>query len=499
VTSPPADVIRDLELLLKSRHGAIHLDTVEEDRAHALLRHLADALGLPLFTWTRSRGIVRDDVGDPAYDTKDPLKAFHHVAVARVDGLYHFMGVGSDVLQGSLSISHLRDAVRSMEDREGALVLTGDLELPPSLEAITATVRLPGPGAHEYGDLLAHLVRDVRNRRHVEVSLTRDETALLLRHLSGLTLMEAEKVLTKAIVEDGRLDSKDIGHVVEAKREIIERDGLLEYYPVEESMADIADLATLKAWLAKRTEVVRAPERAREFGLSFAKGVLLLGVPGCGKSLSAKAVAREWSLPLLKLDPSNLYNKYIGESERNFKRAMKTAEQMAPVVLWIDELEKAFATGAGGEDGGVSRRILGTFLSWLQDRRGDVFVVATANDIQSLPPEFLRKGRFDEVFFVDLPDPSTREEVLHVHLARRGQSPGNFDLGALAKLSEGFSGSELEEVVVSGLYSAFADGRSLDHGTLEAEIARTRPLSVTRAEQVDQLRLWAEGRTVRAN
>ena len=464
-----------------------------------MLRHLADAMGLPLFTWTRSRGLVRDDVGDPVYDTKEPLKAFHHVAVARTDGLYHFMGVGPDVLHGSLPISHLRDAARSMEEREGAVVLTGDLELPASLEEITATVRLPGPGAHEYERLLAHIVRDMRNRRHIEVGLSRDETDLLLRHLSGLTLMEAEKVLTKAIVEDGRLDPDDIRHVIEAKREIVERDGLLEYYPVEESMADIADLTTLKGWLAKRAEVVHAPERAREFGLSFPKGVLLLGVPGCGKSLSARAVAREWRLPLLKLDPSNLYNKYIGESERNFKRAMGTAEEMAPVVLWIDELEKAFATGAGGEDGGVSRRILGTFLSWLQDRRGDVFVVATANDIQSLPPEFLRKGRFDEVFFVDLPDLSTREEILRVHLDRRGQDPGNFDLTALAELSEGFSGSELEEVVVSGLYTAFAAGRNLDHGTLETEIAHTRPLSVTRAEQVDALRRWAEGRTVRAN
>ena len=228
------------------------------------------------------------------------------------------------------------------------------------------------------------------------------------------------------------------------------------------------------------------------------RGVLLLGVPGCGKSLSAKAVASEWQLPLLKLDPSNLYEKYIGESEENFKKAMKAAERMAPVVLWIDELEKAFAAG-GSEDGGVSQRILGSFLSWMQDRRADVFIVATANDIHRLPPEFLRKGRFDEIFFVDLPDPDTRREIFRIHLARREQDPGSFDVELLASQTDGFSGSEIEGVVVSGLYTAFSDRCELDTGMLAREIRQTRPLSVTMAEKISELRDWATGRTVLAN
>ncbi len=239
------------------------------------------------------------------------------------------------------------------------------------------------------------------------------------------------------------------------------------------------------------------PEKAEEFGLDFPRGVLLLGVPGCGKSLAAKAVAAEWRLPLLKLDPSNLYNKYIGESERNFKRAMEAAERMAPVVLWIDELEKAFATG--GEDGGVSQRILGTFLSWMQDRTGDVFIVATANDISRLPPEFLRKGRFDEIFFVDLPDQQTRSEIFRIHLDNRGKSAEEFDLVALGAASSGFSGSEVEEVVVSGLYGAFSEGSAVTTEALLAEISQTRPLSVTMAEKVESLRAWARDRAVRAN
>ena len=257
-------------------------------------------------------------------------------------------------------------------------------------------------------------------------------------------------------------------------------------------------LSPSKAWLAKRQGVVSAPTRAASYGLDFPRGVLLLGVPGCGKSLSAKAVASEWGLPLLKLDPSNLYNKYIGESERNFKRAMRAAERMAPVVLWIDELEKAFAAG-GSEDGGVSQRILGSFLSWMQDRRGDVFVVATANEVQRLPPEFLRKGRFDEIFFVDLPDLATRHEVFHIHLDRRGQDAATFDLEALAHATDGFSGSEIEGVVVAGLYSAFATGGELALSTLLDEVRRTRPLSVMRSEEITALRAWARERTIPAN
>jgi len=330
------------------------------------------------------------------------------------------------------------------------------------------------------------------------VTLTPQEQARLVRNLSGLTLMEAEKILTKSIIEDGALGAHDIEKVIDAKREVVEREGLLEYYPVETTMAGVADLATLKAWLAKRKAVVKEPERAAEFGLDFPRGVLLLGVPGCGKSLSAKAVASEWELPLLKFDPSNLYNKYIGESERNFKRAMTAAERMAPVVLWIDELEKAFASG-GGEDGGVSKRILGSFLTWMQDRRGDVFVVATANDIQSLPPEFLRKGRFGEIFFVDLPDGETRTEVFRIHLKVRGHDPADFDLLRLAEHSTGFSGSEIEGVVVSALYTAFSGDTSLDTEAIAAEIASTRPLSVTMSEKITSMRQWAEGRAVRAN
>ena len=495
------DALKDLELLLRSRYGLIHLDTREEERANSLLLHLADARKLPFFTWTRTQGLVRAGLGEPVYQTTDPVKALRHVATARIPALYHFgsllnalSGQGADLL-----VAQLKDAGKSLESIDGAVVLTGDgVDLPPPLDEMSAHVTLPGPSDAEFRDMLGSIVRDLSQRQAVEVSLTKEEMSALVKNMSGLTLMEAGKILTKAIVEDGALTPKDIQVVIDAKRQIVEREGLLEYYPVETTMAGVADLKTLKGWLAKRKAVVKSPESAEQFGLAFPKGVLLLGVPGCGKSLSAKAVASEWALPLIKLDPSNLYNKYIGESEGNFKRAMKAAERMAPVVLWIDELEKAFASG-GSEDGGVSQRILGSFLSWMQDRRGDVFVVATANDIQRLPPEFLRKGRFDEIFFVDLPDEETRKEVFRIHLTSRGHDPETFDLDALAAATEGFSGSEIEQVVVSALYTAFSSRKELDTDALRAEIAATRPLSVTMAEHMDAMRAWAKERTVSAN
>jgi hypothetical protein len=520
------EVLHELELLLRSRYGLIHLATDEEDRVTTLLRHVADALEIPYFVWTRSRGLVRQQAvpapvtaakdgtrgaggtapdeldatdGPAAYDTRELGKALAFVNASPLAALYHFVGVSTAALGDDLTASLLYDAAKSLDGRIGGVVVTGtELELPTRFATLAATLSLPGPGEDEFHTLLSHLVRDLSKRRHVAVSLSQEEMNTMLRHLKGLTLMEAEKILTKAIISDGRLTVDDVRHVVAAKKEVIEREGLLEYYPAEESFTRVADLASLKAWLAQRKGAVTEPGRAARYGLDFPKGMLLLGVPGCGKSLCAKAVASEWRLPLLKLDPSNLYNKYIGESERNFKRAMSAAEHMAPVVLWIDEMEKAFAQG-GSEDGGVSQRILGSFLTWLQDRRGDVFVVATANDVERLPPEFLRKGRFDEIFFVDLPDGETRREVFRIHLEARGQDAAAFDLEALAGATTGFSGSEIEGVVVAGLYAAFAAGNTLDPDTLMAEVGRTRPLSVTRAEDIAALRAWARERTVPAN
>jgi SpoVK/Ycf46/Vps4 family AAA+-type ATPase len=496
---PKQDVLRDLELLFQSRYGLIHIETDESDRALSLLQHVADRISTPLFTWSRIEGIKRVGWKGGIFETKEAPKALAHVAAADIPAIYHFHGVGNHLESDDLFRAQVKAGAKKLEAMDGAIVLTGTgLVFPPELDAMAATVVLPAPGQEEYRSLLANLLRDLSHRQYVEVNLSKEEMAGLLKHLSGMTLLEAEKILTKAIIEDHRLTSEDIRHVIEAKKAVVEREGLLEYYPVEQTMASVADLVNLKAWLAKRRNVITNPLKAEEFGLSFPRGVLLLGVPGCGKSLCAKAVATEWALPLLKFDTSNLYNKYIGESEKNFKRAIRAAERMAPVVLWIDELEKAFATG-GTEDGGVSQRILGSFLNWMQDRKGEVFIVATANEIERLPPEFLRKGRFDEIFFVDLPDAETRREIFRIHLESRGQDAEAFRLEQLSRETEGFTGSEIEEVVVSGLYTAFSEGQALSTEDLEREVGGTVPLSVTMAEKISALRGWASGRTVSAN
>jgi SpoVK/Ycf46/Vps4 family AAA+-type ATPase len=492
------DPLRDIELLIRSRYGLIVINTPEEERAETILRLVADRLSLPLFLWSRTRGLRRDGVDGAIYGTADPAQALAHVGSASVEALYYFTGIEAVVADAGLS-DRLREVATDLTKRLGAIIVAGSaIELPEPIRRLGASVTLPPPGTGEYRGLIDRLIRDLNQRMKVEVDLNADDVARLLANLQGLTLLEAEKVLTRAIVEDGRLGAGDLKFVMGYKKEIVEREGVLEYYPIEETMAEVADLAGLKAWLAKRTHFIQSPEKAAEFGLSFPKGVLLVGVPGCGKSLCAKAVAMEWRLPLLKLDPGRLYNKYMGESEKNFRRAMDTAERLSPCVLFIDELEKAFASG-GSEDGGVSQRVLGTFLSWMQDRQGDVFTVATANDVSRLPPEFLRKGRFDEVFFVDLPGAEARRAILAIHLRKRNQDPAKFDLDALVHATDGFSGAEIEQAIVSALYTAFSGPAVLTTDLVTKEIEATRPLSTTMAERVQSLRSWAQGRTVIAN
>jgi SpoVK/Ycf46/Vps4 family AAA+-type ATPase len=332
----------------------------------------------------------------------------------------------------------------------------------------------------------------------LRVKLSGDEVGRLIAQLQGLTLFEVKKILTKVVVEDGHFTADDIPKIVEAKRDVINASGVLEYYSTEESMDEVAGLTQLKDWLHKRKAAFSEPDRARAFGLSPPRGLLLLGVQGCGKSMCAKAIASAWGLPLIRLDPSRLYNKFFGESERNLRRATKTAEAMAPIVLWIDEIEKAFAQ-SGDQDSGTSTRIFGTLLTWMQDKKASVFVVATSNDVSRLPPELLRKGRFDEIFFVDLPSPEVRKAIFEVHLKRRGRDPASFDLAKLATDSEGFSGAEIEQAVLSALYSAFAQNVEPDTAIIAEEIARTVPLSVTARERIEALRQWASNRTVPAN
>ncbi|MGH9197819.1 MAG: AAA family ATPase, partial [Acidimicrobiia bacterium] len=308
----------------------------------------------------------------------------------------------------------------------------------------------------------------------------------------GLSLLEAEQVIQQAALRDGVLSSEDLPFIRGAKAELLEAGGCLELVEADHgTLVQVGGMDSLKEWLRLRGRALEA--KAAEYGLESPRGVLVTGIPGCGKSLVAKTLARTWGVPLVLLDPSRLYGPYVGESEKRLHDSLATVEAMAPVVLWVDEIEKGFATTAEG-DAGVSRRILGTFLRWMQDRPPGVFLVSTCNDVSALPPELLRKGRFDEIFFVDLPDAEERATIFQLHLQKRKRDPKLFNIEELASESDGFSGAEIEASIVGAMYRSFAEDREVVHQDLLDELRSTSPLSDTRAEDVARLRAWAAGR-----
>ena len=497
-TRTKPDPVNELVVLVRSRLGLIALEAGDPTQARDTLAETAAVLGVPLFYWTRTKGLRRKNGGPAVYATADLAAAFAHIEAARLPAIYEFEGLGADLADPTRA-QCLSDAIAGLNGLDAAIVLVDGADaLTEPLRKLAALVTLPPPSRADYHAIIKRVVQQLHERIKVRSELTPEDLERLVGALRGFTLSEAEHALTRVIVDDGILGAQDIAQVVAAKYKDMKSAGLLEFCPTDVTLDDIADLAALKTWLATRRAVVAAPSRAAEAGLPFPRGMLLVGVPGCGKSMCCKAVAADWKLPLLKLDTSGIYDKYVGESEKNFLSAIRSAERAAPAILWIDEIEKAFSSGSDN-DGGVSTRVLGTFLSWLQERRGDVFVVATANDIGRLPPELVRKGRFDEIFFVDLPDDEVRQSILRLHLKRRNQPIDAFNLPVLAAAADGFSGSEIEQVVVSALYSVFAAGRTLRMEDVSAEIARTRPLSSTMAERIQGLRDWSQGRTVSAH
>ncbi len=351
------------------------------------------------------------------------------------------------------------------------------------------------PGEEELRQVVATVVRSLRERTSAKVELSRADLDRLVRSLVGMTTHQARQLVARAILRDGRLTAADVPEIMREKARLIGRDGLLEYLPPEDNDFEIGGFGRLKTWL-ERARVGFSPEAAA-LNLAPPRGILLAGVQGCGKSLAAKTIASLWQLPLVKLDAGRLYDKYIGESEKNLRNVLAAAEGMAPVVLWIDEIEKGFATmGSAERDGGVSQRIFATLLTWLQEKKQEVFVVATANDVFKLPPELMRKGRFDEIFFVDLPDEEERAAIFEIHLRKRRQDPAGFEMARLVAQSAGLSGAEIEQAVIAGLYRALHAKRPLDTGKILAELAETVPLSVTRREDIERLRALARERFV---
>jgi AAA+ superfamily predicted ATPase len=491
------DRFNDLEVLIDSQYPVICIETHEEARAEELLARICSGMGLPFFHWVATQGLIRAGEPQPVYNTKTAMEVLSFVSSSSLDAVYLLKDLHR-YFEEPILVRKLRDICQCFRQKRKSLVLTApSFTIPPELAKEVVYFNLALPGAKDLKNLVLQVVRDISRRRKVTVDMDSAAGRQLVQNLQGLTLHEAERVLTRAIVHDGKLSVDDLPRILDVKKQKISRSGLLDFFPRQENLDGIGGQDNLKQWLSLRKGAFS--EEAKSFGLEPPRGVLLLGIQGCGKSMMAKAIAQDWELPLLRLDTGSLYSKFIGETEINMREAIRLAESLAPVVLWIDEIEKAFtAPGASDADGGVSARLLGTFLSWMQEKKAPVFVVATANDISMLPPELLRKGRFDEIFFVDLPGPQERAEIFRLHLGRRKRDPAAFDLGTLAVVAEGFSGAEIEQSIVSALYAAFSARRKLTTEDILHELKATRPLSLTMKEQIDQMRRWAEGRTVSA-
>jgi hypothetical protein len=492
-------VVHEIEVLLRARHPLILLDTRDEARARVLIQHAADKMRLPRYVWQAHKGLHRAGAaGEPIPNTMRPAACLYYIAKEVTPAAYD-LGPIAPFVDSDVVIAQLKELHGTMFGLVGALFFTGaEPQVPDDLAQCITRVDVAPPSRTEYWDFVRALVRDMKTRLSIDISMDSDEALQLVQLLSGLTLFEVNKVLTQCIVESGRFGAATLEAVRDLKAKMVDGVGGLEYHPADFPMDQVAGLARLKEWFQKRRAAFLDPDRAEQFGLTPPKGILLLGVQGCGKSLCAKALAGDWKMPLVRLDVGGLYQKYVGETEANLRHAIKTAEAMAPVVLWIDEIEKAFSS-TGDEDGGTSRRMFGNLLSWLQEKRSDVFVIATANEISQLPPELLRKGRFDEIFFVDLPGAEVRKQIFRVHLERRRRDADLFDLDRLAALADGFSGAEIEQAIVAALYTAFSQHVELTTEIVAAEIQGTRPLSVTMAERIAELRAWAKERTVPAD
>jgi hypothetical protein len=491
----PVDSTADLRVLLRSRHPLLVVEAADEERLLALVRRVAGEADLPVWTWTAARGLARDGMS-PQYHTADPRTALAFISDLTAPGVFVFCD--AQILFGDpVAVRAVKDAARAAAPGETIVLAGPSLPLPPELKGVALPWSLRPPGDEELAELVGRTVADLAGRGLATPGDHAAEAALVAA-LRGLTLADAQQLLEQTVLRDGGLGDGELPRLRAAKMELLDHDRVLELVPAASGTFDqVAGLAGLKHWLEIRGKAVGS-ERARDMGIDPPRGILLTGVPGCGKSLVAKTLAATWKRPLLLLDPGRIYRKYVGESEQRLESALHTAEAMAPAVLWIDEIEKGFASG-GEADGGVSERLLGTFLRWMQDRPDGVFLVATANEVAVLPPEFLRKGRFDEVFFVDLPGPEARQAVFRIQLAARGHDPAACDLTRLAAATEGFSGAEIEAVVVGALYRAFAGSADLTTDDLVAEAAAVIPLSVARAEEIAALRAWASERTVPAD
>lgn len=485
----------ELSILIQAQYPLIYLVTSEEERAESAIALIATHKPEKrVFVWTLTRGIIEYGEGSPQHGTIPPQQAFEFAIRQKDPAIFVFKDLHPFLQDGTGSaevVRWIRDAIAAFKGTKKTIILMSPFQqIPIELEKEVAVLDFALPSMVELETVLSKQLMAVPGK-----PLETDVREKLVKAALGLTKDEAEKVYRKASVTANRLTGEEVEIILSEKKQLIRRNGILEYIEDDGTLASVGGLEELKHWLTQRSNAFT--ERARSYGLPQPKGMLILGVPGCGKSLIAKTTARLWGLPLLRLDMGRVYDgSTVGKSEANLRAALKTAESISPAILFIDELDKAFG-GAGGSadsDGGTSSRIFGSFLTWMQEKTSPVFVMATANRVERLPSEFLRKGRFDEIFFVDLPTAEERQDIFRIHLMKRRRAIDRFDLVQLANVCEGFSGAEIEQALVAAMYEAFAQDREFTQLDIIAACRATVPLSKTMSEQVTALRDWARQR-----
>jgi ATP-dependent 26S proteasome regulatory subunit len=489
----PESPLHDLEAIIRSRTPLVAIESDEEPEVLALIRQISHRLQVKGYRWAVTEGLQSFDPADqPGQPIEKALDVLAYIKSTSSNALFALLDF-HPVLQESVHVRLLKDIALAYPQKRNTVVLVShELRLPAELRPFAGFFHVPLPTLAELRAIVYEVASDwAAENGKPGVETTNKALELLVRNLAGLTATDARRLARKAISDNGIISTSTLPSVMRAKYDLLGQDGVLSFENDTVRFAEIGGMRRMRTWIEQRQSFFLEEPDGK---LDPPRGLLLLGVQGCGKSLAAKAAAGIFSIPLLRLDFGVLYNKYYGETERNLRRALETAELLAPCVLWMDELEKGVATG--NDDDGLSRRILGTLLTWMSERGSPVFLVATANDISRLPPELVRKGRFDEIFFVDLPSDENRRQILDIHLRKRGLNPANFDLAPLAQASDGFSGSELEQAIVSASYAARAQSHGLRQEGLLEEIRLTKPLSIVMAEQVNELRQWAAGRTV---
>jgi SpoVK/Ycf46/Vps4 family AAA+-type ATPase len=517
-----ADTLDRLKILLSSSTPIVVMETAEEMRAVRLVRAACSSLNLATFEWSIASGLVRcgSEVGElvpetglsamnpshdqsgaqALYNSKEPAQALSNLEAMSLEAAFVLKDFHRHI-DDPVVVRRLRDVGQKFSVNRRTIIITApSITIPAELASLVEFLELPLPDKLRLRQIIDEMTVRVGKTRTLKRTLDSVGLDAMANNLRGLTEEEAERAASQAIVTRDGVTSETVTDVLQAKKEQLRHSGMLEFIDASENLAGVGGLDNLKRWLAQRRGTWE--DAARDFGLEPPRGAIILGVQGCGKSMCARAIAGEWKLPLVKFDTAAIYDKYIGETEKRIQKVFRVAEGLAPCVFWIDELEKVFA-GSGPDsasvDAGVSSRILAAFLSWMQDRKAPVFVAATCNNVTVLPPELIRKGRFDELFFVDLPNQAERKQIFAIHLTRRKRNLSEFDLDRVAAAAKGYSGAEIEAAVQTALYAAFSNKQTVSTQGLLDALKATVPLSITRSEEIEELRAWARLRAVPAS